>query len=414
MPVVLAFAITLLVAVLLSGVAHRTVLSTAVLFLAAGACLGNDAFGLINVHDSDLVGRFAEIALFSILFTDGMRVSFRAAAGAWRLPARALGLGMPLTLLGTGVLAHVLMDLPWSQALLLGAVLSPTDPVLAAAIVGRKEVPARLRRLLNVESGLNDGIALPAVLAFLALSTGQGTNLVVPLLQAVLGVAVGIALAWSVVRLARTRYFNAVDIYEPLLGFAIGLAVLALCAVLGLNELLAAFAAGVTVANTDAKAHDAFREFGDGLSELFKLAGLMMFGALLSPPFFFTIHWTGYLFAALALLVVRPVCLGAALIGSPLRRDERIVAVWFGPKGFASVFFGLLVLHSGLDDADLLFHVAALVITVSIVAHSSTDVLIARWYLNAGKEKDEGRAGGTSNAGATAERMQPRLAGDET
>lgn len=112
----------------------------------------------------------AELALFSVLFTDGQRIGVRDLTLAWKLPGRALLLGMPLTFLVTGVLAVVVAGLPWPEALLVAAVLAPTDPVFAAAIVGREEVPGRMRHLLNVESGLNDGLALPVVLVLLGRS----------------------------------------------------------------------------------------------------------------------------------------------------------------------------------------------------------------------------------------------------
>jgi NhaP-type Na+/H+ or K+/H+ antiporter len=117
----------------------------------------------------------AEIALFTVLFSDGMHTGVRDLADAWRLPGRALLLGFPLTLAGIAVLARLVIGLPWTQAFLLGAALSPTDPVFASAIIGREEVSLRLRRLLNVESGLNDGLAAPFVILLLAMiGAGEG------------------------------------------------------------------------------------------------------------------------------------------------------------------------------------------------------------------------------------------------
>ncbi|MGH9066201.1 MAG: cation:proton antiporter, partial [Acidimicrobiales bacterium] len=170
MTLLLVFAVTLLGAVLLSALAHRSVLSTAVLFLVVGAVAGPGLIGWIAVYPSDdLVRVLAELALFSVLFTDGMAARTSELRRAWRLPGRALLFGLPLTLGAIAVLAHYLAGLSWLEASLLGAVLSPTDPVFAAAIVGREEVPARLRQLLNVESGLNDGLALPVVVVLLAI-----------------------------------------------------------------------------------------------------------------------------------------------------------------------------------------------------------------------------------------------------
>ena len=146
MTAVLVFAIALLLAVLVSERAERSVLSTAVLFLVAGFIVSDGMLGIVVVAPKDpVVAVLAELALFSVLFTDGMRVGLKDLTSAWRLPGRALFLGLPLTLGGTALLAHYVAGLPWLESFLLGAILSPTDPVFAAAIVGRKGVPARLR-----------------------------------------------------------------------------------------------------------------------------------------------------------------------------------------------------------------------------------------------------------------------------
>lgn len=108
------------------------------------------------------------------------------------------------------------------------------------------------------------------------------------------------------------------------------------------------------------------------------MAALLVFGALLSPQFIAEIRSPGYLLAALILLAVRPVALSLALAGSPLQWREWITVVWFGPRGFASVVFGLIILQSGIERADEIFHLVALVVVLSIFAHSSTDVLLSR------------------------------------
>ena len=170
----LAFAAVLLLAVLLSGLAHRTILSTAVLFLAAGFVLGEGTTGVLDLTaDSPIVATLAELALFAVLFTDGMRVGWPDLRRAWRLPGRALGWGLPLTLGITAIAAHYIVGLGWPESLLIGAILAPTDPVFAAALVGNDKVPHRLRHLLNVESGVNDGLALPFVVLFLAIAAGS-------------------------------------------------------------------------------------------------------------------------------------------------------------------------------------------------------------------------------------------------
>jgi NhaP-type Na+/H+ or K+/H+ antiporter len=170
-----AFACLLLLAVLVSSLAHRTILSTAALFLVAGFVLGDGVLGVVSITAEDeMVGTLAELALFAVLFTDGMRVGWQDLRSAWRLPGRALGWGLPLTLVVTTLGAHYLLGLGWIESLLIGAILAPTDPVFAAALVGNEKVPPRLRQLLNVESGVNDGLALPFVMVFLAIAAGSG------------------------------------------------------------------------------------------------------------------------------------------------------------------------------------------------------------------------------------------------
>ncbi len=381
MVAVLAFGTVLLLAVLVSDLAHRSVLSTAVLFLVAGFVLGPGMAGVIALSpDHPAVTIFAELALFTVLFTDGMRTSIRDLAAAWSLPGRALLFGMPLTLLCTAAAAHWVVSIPWSESLLMGAVLSPTDPVFAAAIVGREEVPERLRRLLNVESGLNDGLALPLVVGLIAYAGHGEFHPLTVLGEVALGVAIGVAIPWIGFLLERTSLFSTHVEYEPLYALSIGLIVFAIAILTHANEYLAAFSAGISVASLEPRLSESFHHFGELLGELLKLSALMVFGSLLSPLFLNEISASGYLFAILALFFARPFALGVALIRSELNWHERLVAAWFGPKGFASVLLGLLVLQAGLERSNQLFHLIAIVIVGSILAHSSTDVVVARWF----------------------------------
>ncbi|GAA4913304.1 cation:proton antiporter [Streptomonospora salina] len=375
---VLAFAVVLFAAVLVSGIAHRTVLSTAALFLAAGFVLGQGVLGLVPLTGgTDSVRLLAEGALFAVLFTDGMRLDVNDLRAHWRLPARALGLGMPVTFALIALLARYLTGLEWPEALLIAAVLSPTDPVFAAALVARERVPYRLRHLLNVESGLNDGIALPVVVVLLALAADQPTHPAPLAGELGLGVVVGVGVALAGVLLGRLPGLAATTRYEPLGAFAIGLTVLALCQLTHANMFLAAFTAGVTVATAGPEMRTAFHRFGESIAELLKLAALLVFGALMSPAFLAEIPLSGWVFAVLVLVAARPVAMAAALTGSQLDVRERAAIAWFGPKGFASVVYGLLVLESDLARSGELFHLAALAIVLSILAHSSTDILVA-------------------------------------
>jgi len=373
--------VTLLLAVLVSERAERSVLSTAVLFLLTGFFVSDGMLGFVTLTPTNpVVAQLSELALFSVLFTDGMRIGIKDLISAWRLPGRALLFGLPLTLLGNALAAHFVAGLPWLESFLIGAVLSPTDPVFAAAIVGREEVPVRLRQLLNVESGLNDGLALPLVVVILAMADREAVHYGSMTGEVVLGIGLGILVPWLAVTLERIPIFKSHANYAPLHAFAIGLLVLGLSSMTHANEFLAAFAAGITVATVAPAVRKSFHHFGELIAELLKLAALLVFGALMSPKFLSEIPWSGYLFAILVLVVVRPAALSIALWGHELEWREFVAAAWFGPKGFASVVFGLVVLKSGIPRADEVFHLTALVIVGSILAHSSTDVLVARWF----------------------------------
>jgi NhaP-type Na+/H+ or K+/H+ antiporter len=373
---VLLFAITLFLAVLVSDLAERSILSTAVLFLAVGFTAG--VTGVVRIDPTTpLVSELASLALFMTLFTDGMRVRLGELTSSWRLPARALLVGLPLSIAAIALLGHVLGGLSWHWALLLGAVLAPTDPVFAAAMVERQDLPGGLRRLLNVESGLNDGLALPVVLWLLhGGREDEAPGLAVPLL---VGIGVGIVVPWLGDRLERSRLFHAHESYRAMAGFSVALLVLAVTRVVNGNEFLAAFAAGIVVITLRPEISSEFRGFVGHSATLLKFAALFLFGALISPTLLGDLSVADYLVALLVLAAVRPLTLGLALLGSGMPVRERAVAAWFGPKGFASVLYALLVLRAGLAGSERVFRLAAVVIAASIVLHSSTDVPAARW-----------------------------------
>ncbi len=392
MLLLLAFALSLLAAVLISGVAERTVLSTAVLFLVAGFVAGL----VLRADVRSFVGPFAEAALVTVLFTDALRIPVSELRRGWRLPGRALLLGLPLTIAGNALAAHLLVGLGWGKAFLVGAALGPTDPVLAAALVGAEEVPARLRHLLNVESGLNDGLALPVIVALLAtLSPGPVHGLAVTG-EVAGGIALGIVVPLVALALERVPFFGAAALYEPLSALAIGVLVYAVARVTRTNAFLAMFAAGVTVASAAPRVMRAFSRFGEIATELAKLAAIFVFGAVVSPRLLAEVPLGGYVFAVAVLVAVRPAALAIALLGGGLRWPEWVTAAWFGPKGFSSVVYGLLILTSGVPDARALAHLVAVAVAASILAHSSTDVLVARWF----RRREPGEAGAARRAGA--------------
>ncbi|HET6352809.1 cation:proton antiporter [Streptomyces sp.] len=385
MVLVAVFGVALLIAVLLSGLAARTVLSTSFLFLVGGALVSDGFLGLIHITpDSEIVAVTADLALFAVLFTDGMHVSFPKLRANWKNPARALGLGMPLAFLGMALITHYVVGLDWTTSFLVGAVLAPTDPVFASAIVGRKEVPAKLRQLLNVESGINDGLALPVVLILIAAAGPTAgpahASLVKIALELGGGLALGIVLPLLVTGLVRFRLLGAEPKLQPLLPLATGIILYGLCHLTHANPYLAAFSAGAVLTAASPEAKAAFEPLGEALAELAKFAALLVFGALLTPQLFGDLPIGGYVAVFLAIVLIRPASLLISLIGTRFDRREKLVAAWFGPKGFASVVYGLLVLQAGIPQGQEAYTLIAVCIAASIISHSSTDVPIARLF----------------------------------
>jgi NhaP-type Na+/H+ or K+/H+ antiporter len=193
-------------------------------------------------------------------------------------------------------------------------------------------------------------------------------------------VAVGVVIPLAVVILRRIPGVAATTRYRPLAAVGIALTVLAVSELSGANPFLAAFGAGATLASVAPALRKAFGEFGELVTELLKLAALLVFGALLTVPLFWGLGLGGWAFAVLALVAVRPVTVVAALAGTGVRGRELLTVAWFGPKGFASVVYGLLILNAGIAQSGQMFDLIAATVALSIVAHSSTDALVARTF----------------------------------
>src|SRR5918994_430199 len=249
----------------LSGWLHGTVLSISVLSVAAGVVLA--AADVVSVEpNAEIVVFLVELALILTLFSDGLFVERELLVLHWRPPVRALFVAMPITLVTLALFARLVFpELTWAEAFLLGAVLSPTDPVVTSAIVTAERVPAVVRHTLNLESGLNDGLALPFVLFFLVLASpggdagGEASKL---LGEAAVGAAVGIGVGGLGGRVPQWLPGGGMTSrYEGIFAIGLGLTAFGLAdATIG-NGLVAAFVAGLALGITQHEIPDAFAEF---------------------------------------------------------------------------------------------------------------------------------------------------------
>ncbi len=379
----LIFGGLLAVAGALSGVMKGTVLSISVLAVGLGALLGS--VGTVSVDPGDeSITDLVEIALILTLFSDGLFVE-RELIALHRGPVlRAIVLAMPITLGLLGVGAWLLFSqLGWAQAFLLAAVLTPTDPVVTSTVVTSRAVPERVRHTLNLESGLNDGLALPFVLFFLALSGpggDAGTEALRVVGEAAFGALVGACLGLAGGRLhKRVPGGGITPRYEGIFAIGFGVAAFGLADVTIGNGLIAAFVCGIVMGFTEHDVPAAFVDFAENVSAIAQVITFFVFGALITDTSFAGSVPALVAFIAGALLVARPLAIFLAFANSRMGRDELSFIAWFGPKGVASMLFALFVLDSNVVHRGFIFDVAAFAIVTSIIAHGLTDTVGARW-----------------------------------
>ncbi len=328
--VLLVFGGLLMVGALVAGLVRRSFLSLAAFFVVAGFVLGDGGLEVLDFGArSDFVHDLAIVALVVILFRDGLEVEAEMLQREWRLPLRKLVLGMPITGAVVAAAAHWIVGLDWLASSLVGALLSPTDPVLSSSVVTNPRVPRLVRHSLNLESGLNDGLALPAVLAFTAaLADEQGFVWWRFVLQDVtLGFAFGIALAWVASRLmprgrkltdsipAHARSLYALGVAFTIYGVTVGLPPEG-------NGFIAVFVGAITLGILRPDLRASFEHRADDIVEIVKLGIFVVFGALLTADGLFGDGWAAVAFAAVVLLLARPVAIWIALAGTARRRDQ--------------------------------------------------------------------------------------------
>lgn len=379
----LIFGVLLGVVAALSGVMRGTVLSASVLSVGLGLLLA--ATGVVHVDATDeAVVELIELALVLTLFSDGMFVERELLRRHWSPVARALVIAMPITMVLLALAGKLLFPaLTWAEAFLLGAVLSPTDPVVTSAVVTSRLVPASVRHTLNLESGLNDGLALPFVLFFLVLASpggDAGAEAAKLVGQAAVGALIGIGLGAAAGRLHHHLPGGGLTArYEGIYAVAFALVAFGLADVTWGNGLIAAFVCGIAMAASQREVPEGFVEFAENTSTIFQVLTFFVFGALIVATGFDHSVPALVVFVVFALALARPVAVLLSFARTGIPRAEKLFMAWFGPKGVASMLFALLVLKSTITDSSLIFDVASITIIVSIVAHGLTDTVGAGW-----------------------------------
>jgi len=402
----------LVLGALLAGLAHRSFLSLTAVFVIAGIVLGRGALDVLHFDPlSGFVNGLATVALIVILFRDGLEVEAEMLQRAWRPPLRALAIAMPLTAVLVAAFTRLLTDLSWTESFLVGALLSPTDPVLSSSVVTNPRVPRVIRHSLNLESGLNDGLALPAVLAFAAALDPAEKNFVwwkFVLQDVGIGLVTGLLLGAVASRaLPRGRALGAEISPRQKALFALGAAFatygIAVATPHG-NGFIAVFVCAIVIGILRPDVRESFETRAGELIEVVKLGIFVVFGSLLVFGDLFGDGLAAVAIVAVTLLVIRPVTILVSLIGTRLHMRARAFMGWFGPKGVATMAFSLLVLGKNIEQGGRIFNIAALAVLISIIAHGLTDHPGSEWMARHSEREREEEAARARRAGEPLER----------
>jgi NhaP-type Na+/H+ or K+/H+ antiporter len=410
-----------LVGFLLVGIAllgrflDRLPVSPAMIYLLVGYLLGPAVFDVIELHplhELTMLESITEIALLIALFTVGIKMRVPIGDRRWSVPLRLATISMVFTILGVALVAVVLLDFDWRLALMLGAVLAPTDPVLASDVQLRSAQDRdSLRFGLTGEGGLNDGTAFPFVLLGLGVMGLHDIGLLgwrwvtVDLIWGTagglgIGFLIGSALA-HIVRSLRAWRRDAVIFDEFLL---LGVIALSYGAALAAGALgfLAVFAAGLALRRADdihANSKTAVDKppltpsmlnVNEQLERIVEVAVVLLVGAMIS-----TGYWSpaGLLLAALLFVVIRPLAVWIGLRGTDTGNATRRLLAWFGIRGIGSVYYAVFFAGFELRDevAIQLLSAVFTVIAASIVLHGVSAAPLMEIYQSRRAKRARGR-----------------------
>jgi NhaP-type Na+/H+ or K+/H+ antiporter len=390
--------------------------SSAMAMVVLGFVATNPPLDLIDLSpNSESVQLITELALALVLFSDASRVNLRALRDDPGLPTRLLLIGLPLSIALGFIAATLLTDLdPWLCALA-AAALAPTDAALGAPVVADPNVPMRIRRTLNVESGLNDGLATPLVMFFIAGAVAEAGSVNFSASSALADLAVGLLAGVAIglgggllLRFARRLAWTtstSIAILVPTLALVSYFVALELDA----NGFVAAFVGGLMFGSTQRDAGE-IGEFGEELGEMFGLLVWLIVGAV-AVDVLDGVTWGMFALAVLALTVLRMIPVALAVIGSGLDRTTVAFIGWFGPRGLASIVFGIIALDA-LPAADGQPVVALITLTVvlSVLLHGVTARPLARRYGERTSNRDDGDTEPSIRAGT----LRPRHLGEHS
>ena len=376
---------------LVSGRLEGTVLTAPLIFIIFGYTLGPGGINLAAVDvGHSAIHMVAEVTLILVLFTDAARIDLNSVRKDHDLPVRMLLIGLPLTVVaGTLAAAWIFPSFSIWEAALLAALLAPTDAALGQAVVTAKIVPVRIRQAINIESGLNDGIALPAVLLLAAMAsighdaTSASDWIRFGLLQVTLGPIAGIAIGYAGARLLDTAIERgfASSAFQGIGILSLAVFTFVVAELIGGNGFIAAFVGGMVFGHSIRNSCTFLFEFMETEGQLLMLITFLIFGAALLPEAVAHLSPMIFLYAILSLTVIRIVPIAISLLGTGLGSPSHLFLGWFGPRGLASILFVLLILEeSNVPHRNELLSVTVVTVALSALLHGISAAPFARAY----------------------------------
>jgi NhaP-type Na+/H+ or K+/H+ antiporter len=389
-----ALTIVALVLIAVATVSKRisgTPITPAILFVSIGLLVGPKVLGEIDISStSETVRALAEATLAFVLFSDSSRIDFGKLRRDLSIPARLLGIGLPLTIAAGAIAAALIFDqLSIGEAVILAVILAPTDAALGQAVVTEPRVPGRVRQSLNVESGLNDGICVPLLFAAVAAADigsqisdgrGAGTLLLEEIGYGVIGgIAAGLLIGAVIVHAGRRDLIEGA--WRQVIPAAGALLAYGTANALGGSGFIAAFVAGITfriaIKRDPAEMNFLTEEVGSALNGV----TFLLFGAILLGPALGDLTWQLALYAVLSLTVVRMVPVAIGMLGTHARMPTLAFAGWFGPRGLASIVFAVILIEeSQLPHEHLIVLAVYLTVGLSVFVHGLSATPLANRY----------------------------------
>lgn len=391
-PIIVFTALLILGYGVFSRLAERSVITAPMVFVIVGVLVSFAPVELLREGArAPVVKVLAELTLIMVLFVDASTINLKRLIRERNLPIRLLFIGLPITMvLGWLIALPIFPDQSWLMLLLMALILSPTDAALGQAVVTSPVVPERLRQTINVESGLNDGIALPPILICLAMIAGGGEDghsatywggFV--LKQFVYGPLIGGAVGWAggkAIQLATSKgWMN--HTFQRLGSVSLAILAYSTAEYFHGNGFIAAFFCGLLLGTEDKEIRERIQEFGEADSHALILFIFLLFGVILVPRSFPFWDWRAVVYALLSLTVIRMLPVAISLLGTDLKAKSVLFIGWFGPRGIASVLYLLMVLiQIGAEGHERFVSVITLTVLLSIFLHGLTAVPFSKLF----------------------------------